>query len=214
VTKFCYSGDPETGAGWNEALPGNPTGSIWNCGGPGVYTGDYHSVNLLGDRRFCMSSGSDNNTIHSNDTIRIMAAQLIAQGTSNLNSVTKLKILADTVKAFCSRGMVIGIEPIGSTIPQRFELFQNYPNPFNPVTKIKFSIPFLPLTKGEVEGVSNVQLKIFDILGQEIVTLVNEKLQPGTYEATWDATNYPSGVHFYKLTTNSFNQTKKMVLLK
>ena len=208
VTKFVHSGDPETGHGWTEGIPGNPSGVIWNCGGPGHYSGDLHSPSPFGDRRFVVSTGGDNFIVHPGDTQKVMIAQLIAQGTSNLNSVTKLKILADTVKAFCSRGFVIGMQPINSTVPQRFELYQNYPNPFNPVTKIKFSIP-------EVRGqMTEVRLVIYDVLGKEVATLVNEKLSSGTYEVEFDGTNYPSGVYFYKIVAGDFNITKKMVLLK
>ena len=59
-----------------------------------------------------------------------------------------------------------------------------------------------------------VQIRVYDVLGKEVAVLVNEKLRPGTYKITWDASNYPSGVYFYKLTTADYNQTKKMVLLK
>ena len=105
-----------------------------------------------------------------------------------------------------------GIKPISSELPDNYILYQNYPNPFNPGTKIKFSIPFLPLDKGEAEGV--VRLTIYDNLGREVATLVNEKLSPGTYEVEWDASNYPSGVYFYKFTSGDFSQTKKMLLIK
>jgi hypothetical protein len=87
-----------------------------------------------------------------------------------------------------------------------FDLSQNYPNPFNPVTTIKYSIP-------EVEG-SRVQLKIYDVLGNEIETLVNEAKPTGTYELTWNAANLPSGVYFYQLRAGSLVQTRKMILLK
>lgn len=97
-----------------------------------------------------------------------------------------------------------GVQKISSEIPSGFKLSQNYPNPFNPVTKIKFEI-----TKSDV-----VKLIVFDVLGREIATLVNEQLQPGTYEAEWDAGNYPSGVYFYKLITYNYTETKKMVLVK
>jgi hypothetical protein len=108
----------------------------------------------------------------------------------------------------------IGIHPISSLLPKEFHLFQNYPNPFNPSTKIKFEIP-LNKGGGFSRGMSGVvTLKIFDILGREITTLENEQLKPGTYEVEFDGTNYPSGVYFYKLTTESFDQTKRMVLLK
>jgi len=113
---------------------------------------------------------------------------------------------------------IIGIQNISSEIPSGFVLYQNYPNPFNPSTKIKFDVaqhtPY-PLSRGE-----NVTLKIFDILGKEITTLVNEQLQPGTYEVTFDAhqpglgSNLPSGVYFYQLRTDNFIQTKKLILLK
>jgi hypothetical protein len=89
-------------------------------------------------------------------------------------------------------------------IPIEFSLEQNYPNPFNPSTKIKFSIP-----QGEY-----VSLRVFDILGNEIATLVNEKREPGTYEVTFDAANLTSGVYVYKLDAGDFVQTKKLVLMK
>jgi hypothetical protein len=89
-------------------------------------------------------------------------------------------------------------------VPSEFQLSQNYPNPFNPSTKIKFSIP----------QSSNVDLKVYDILGNEIETLVNEEKPIGTYEVTWFAANLPSGVYFYQLRSGSFLETKKMLLIK
>ena len=85
-----------------------------------------------------------------------------------------------------------------------YKLYQNFPNPFNPSTKIKYS----------VLQTSQVQIKVFDILGNEIETLVNEEKPAGTYELTWFAENLPSGVYFYQLKAGSFIETKKMVLLK
>jgi photosystem II stability/assembly factor-like uncharacterized protein len=109
-------------------------------------------------------------------------------------------------------GEPIGIKPISSNVPESFLLYQNYPNPFNPSTKIKFQIPVFPLMKG-VRGMS-VRLSIYDLLGREIATLVNEQLQPGTYEVEWDGGNYSSGVYFYKLEAGSFTDTKKMLMIK
>jgi len=103
---------------------------------------------------------------------------------------------------------VIGIQPISNEIPVSFKLYQNYPNPFNPVTKIKFSLP------RPSEGGGHVKLIIFDVLGSEIVTLVNETFQPGTYEVEWDGTNYASGVYYYKIETGDYKVSKKMVLIK
>ncbi len=103
----------------------------------------------------------------------------------------------------------IGIQPISSEIPNQFSLSQNYPNPFNPSTKIKFDIP-----AGGAQYIVPVQLSIYDALGREVTTLVNERLNPGTYKVQWDASRYPSGVYFYKLIIQDFSETKKMVLVK
>ena len=88
-------------------------------------------------------------------------------------------------------------------------LSQNYPNPFNPVTRIKFDIPPLKGVRGMM-----VRLIIYDLLGREVTTLVNEPMKPGTYEVDWDGSMYASGVYFYKLITDEYVETRKMVLLK
>lgn len=78
--------------------------------------------------------------------------------------------------------------------PEEFSLAQNYPNPFNPVTKIKFSVP-----QNENGITSNVKLLIFDVLGKEVASLVNDKLVSGNYEMNFDGSNLPSGIYFYTL---------------
>jgi len=88
--------------------------------------------------------------------------------------------------------------------PVTFALEQNYPNPFNPSTTIKYQIPEL----------SFVTLKVYDVLGSEVGTLVNEEKPSGNYKVEFNATNLPSGIYFYQLRVGSFNQTKKMLLLK
>ena len=85
-----------------------------------------------------------------------------------------------------------------------FRLEQNYPNPFNPVTNLEFGISELGF----------VSLKVYDLLGKEVSVLVNEKLSPGIYKSTFNGSNFASGVYFYKLETDNFVQTKRMVLLK
>ena len=102
---------------------------------------------------------------------------------------------------------ITGIQPISYEIPFQFNLYQNYPNPFNPTTKIKFEVPVS-------QGGGVVRLSIYDLLGNEVTTLVNGKLSPGTYEAEWDASNNSSGVYFYTISAESYHQTKRMVLLK
>jgi hypothetical protein len=103
-----------------------------------------------------------------------------------------------------------GIKIIGNKIPQDFMIYQNYPNPFNPATKIKFD---LPAVRSEA-GAMDVRLTIYDQLGREITTLLNEKLTPGTYEIEWDASKYPSGMYFYKLEAGNYSESKKLILLK
>lgn len=98
----------------------------------------------------------------------------------------------------------IGIEPVSIEIPDKYQLFQNNPNPFNPTTKIKFGIP----------SQSNAKIIIYDLLGREVTTLVNEQLRPGTYEVDWDGSGFASGVYFYSLVTNDFVEAKRMVLIK
>ncbi len=98
----------------------------------------------------------------------------------------------------------VGVVQTGSDIPNKFELYNNYPNPFNPVSKIKF----------DIAKTGKVKLIIYDLLGREAATIVNEQLKPGTYEAEFNGSNYPSGIYFYTLTTETFTQTKKMVLIK
>ncbi len=103
---------------------------------------------------------------------------------------------------------------VNTELPGRFELLQNYPNPFNPTTTIKYSIPTSsPLAKGRTEE-GFVTLKVYDVLGREIKTLVNKKQSPGNYTVEFNAANLPSGLYFYKLTAGSFSQTKKMILMK
>jgi photosystem II stability/assembly factor-like uncharacterized protein len=89
-------------------------------------------------------------------------------------------------------------------LPLNFKLYQNYPNPFNPKSKIKFQITKL----------SYVKLIVYDAIGREVATLVNEQLRPGTYEVDWNGGDYPSGVYFYKMIAGDNSMTKKMLLIK
>jgi flagellar hook assembly protein FlgD len=97
-------------------------------------------------------------------------------------------------------------------MPDGFRLMQNYPNPFNPNTKIRFDVPSVGATQ-------RVAITVYDILGREVSTLVNEQLQPGVYEVNFDGTNFPSGVYFYQLMVKGeqstpYTETKKMILNK
>jgi hypothetical protein len=101
-------------------------------------------------------------------------------------------------------GGVIGINQISTEIPNEFDLEQNYPNPFNPTTNIKFAIPKL----------ANVRLAVYDLLGREVESLVNQQLTPGTYEVNWNAAKFSSGIYMYRIVANDFSMVKKMSLIK
>ena len=106
---------------------------------------------------------------------------------------------------FLSMGTLpISVDETNNSSAESFDLFQNYPNPFNSYCTIKYSIP----------KSSQVTLKIFNTLGEEITTLVNEEKPVGTYELNWNAANLPSGVYFYRLQAGDYVQTRKMILLK
>ena len=98
----------------------------------------------------------------------------------------------------------VGITPIGNKVPDKFELSQNYPNPFNPNTSINFKIP----------SSEYVILKVYDLLGREAATLVNENLKAGEYNINFNATNLTSGLYFYKLSAGSISDVKKMMVVK
>jgi hypothetical protein len=100
--------------------------------------------------------------------------------------------------------LMTSIENTSKLNPQNFRLMQNYPNPFNPLTTIYYSIPKLTF----------VTLKIYDVLGKEVATLVNKEKPLGSYKLEFDATELPSGIYFYRLQAGSFVETKKMVLMK
>jgi hypothetical protein len=100
--------------------------------------------------------------------------------------------------------LVTGITPVSNEVPNAFNLEQNYPNPFNPVTNIKFAVAKSGL----------VTLKVYDISGREVAQLVNMELNAGTYNFDFNASHLSSGIYFYRLTTNNYTDTKKMVLVK
>jgi len=98
----------------------------------------------------------------------------------------------------------VGVELISDAVPSKYALSQNYPNPFNPTTTISFAIP----------EAGSVTLKIFDMLGREVTTLVNEDKTSGVYNASFDASQLASGTYIYTLRVGEFQQSKKMILMK
>jgi hypothetical protein len=99
---------------------------------------------------------------------------------------------------------VMTVEKDNNSLPSTYSLQQNYPNPFNPSTIIEY----------QIKELADVELKVFDVLGSEIMTLVDDYKSAGSYQAVFDAFNIPSGVYFYRLKANDFVETKKMILLR
>jgi len=130
--------------------------------------------------------------------------KLITINTSNGSGTEIASLGMSGLQSIFISSIIVGVEDEINYTPTLYELIQNYPNPFNPSTKIKYSVP----------QSSNVELKVFDILGNEIETLVNEEKPVGTYEVIWYAANLPSGVYFYQLRASEYIQTRKMILLK
>ena len=104
------------------------------------------------------------------------------------------------------------VEDEQGDLPTVFALEQNYPNPFNPATTINYSIP--AVETGHAPSLQHVNLVIYDLLGREVATLVNEQQRPGSYTVNFDASGFSSGVYFYKLTAGQFTESKKMILLR
>lgn len=155
--------------------------------------------------------GSNNNGINLSTNNGITWSQ-INQGFSFIPTVRAFLIINNYIFAGIddhsvwrrSLSEIIGIKNVPSEIPSSYKLEQNYPNPFNPSTSIKFALP-----KNEF-----VNLKIFDMLGRKVSTLVNEKLSAGTYQVEWNASEFNSGVYFYRIGTEDFTETKSMILMK
>lgn len=134
----------------------------------------------------------------------ILCQTVIAMNTgATLNG----KALAQTAVTLDANTVIKSVEVTAvenSSTPQEFALFQNYPNPFNPTTNIEYSIP----------NVGSVSLKIYDLLGREIATLINEVKQPGNYQIKFDGSKLSSGVYFYKLQFGNAVTIKKMLVMK
>ncbi|MGD1046848.1 MAG: T9SS type A sorting domain-containing protein [Bacteroidota bacterium] len=110
-----------------------------------------------------------------------------------------------TIVVNANDGIIVSVKDNTNQVTlERFELNQNYPNPFNPSTTVSFSLP----------SKSFVSLKVFDIMGRDVATLVSEQMSKGTYSRHWNAANMSSGIYFYRLQVGSLIETKKLILLK
>jgi hypothetical protein len=136
-----------------------------------------------------------------------IAYGVYADSADNIYLAGYMKNLTTGLDMFSSKyhgGDLIEVKNISTEVPRNFALYQNYPNPFNPSTLIKFDVI--------VSG--HIKLVIYDILGRNVETLINENLKYGSYEVTYNALNLSSGLYFYELTTNNFRDVKKMILIK
>jgi hypothetical protein len=113
-------------------------------------------------------------------------------------------IYAQNINYDGSLGAPAGINNSIGNVPDKFTLYQNFPNPFNPVTVIRYAIP----------DNEHVLIKIYDLLGRELLTLINDRQNAGTYEVKFDGLAFSSGIYFYKLVTDKFTEVKSMVLVK
>ncbi|MCZ7602034.1 MAG: T9SS type A sorting domain-containing protein [Melioribacteraceae bacterium] len=146
-----------------------------------------------------------------NNPTDIIVAYTIDRGDDGMESITKTRervsyLLEEYERNFST---IVSVDDKHEEVVSDFSLSQNYPNPFNPSTTIKFTVP------SDVKRETSItKLVVYDILGREVKTLVNEVKAPGTYEVTFNASQLASGVYFYRLQSGSFMQTKKMILMR
>jgi len=199
--RFCIYKTTDGGQNWNLQ------NSVVNAGGlysvyfvnssTGWAVGDYYPT--VGANSFYTTNGGTNWIGSNFPTGGRMFRVMFNNSTTGWISSQYGKVFKTT-----NNGGLTTVKETGSNLPGKFNLEQNYPNPFNSMTNVKFQI--------ENEGL--VVLKLFDIRGLEIETIVKESLHPGTYEIKFDAKDLPSGVYFYKFTAGNYSQTRKMILVK
>ncbi len=165
--------------------------SAVQVGVPGFSITPSITFNHLGKLYGTSGLGVQQGVLIQYDTASGTAVQIGSTGFTALNSIA---ISQQTV----------GIQNISTEIPNVYSLMQNYPNPFNPVTNIRFNLP----------RAGSVKLSVYDALGREIAILVNENLEAGSYNYKFDASKISSGIYFYRLTSGSFTDVKRMAVLK
>jgi len=131
------------------------------------------------------------------------------------NIINKIKLEIDEILLADENAVKIPVDDGKASVPQAFELYQNYPNPFNPNTTIKFTLP----ASTDDGATLPTTLKIYNVLGEVVRTLVDEPMSPGVHHKIWDGKDgqgnqVASGIYFYRLRAGKFSETKKMVLLK
>jgi len=194
----------------------NDGGKNWNYVGIPILTKEIHSC-AFADEQTWYVAGSKfvfKTTDGGNNWIDISDTNTIAKNAS-LSSITVdtdgYPWVAGGTSKIYTLAPLTNVENKQPVIANNFRLEQNYPNPFNPTTTIEYTIPMGNTLHATPQP---VQLKIYDMLGREVATLVNEQKQPGNYTITFDGSNLSSGVYYYQLKTRGFIMTKKMLLLQ
>ncbi|MDD5360873.1 MAG: T9SS type A sorting domain-containing protein [Ignavibacteria bacterium] len=211
TTNFSFAGTIN-----ESVLMGPPAGTAYAPGITGIRKGDSHyfgyiyygtSVDTLRLTKVTMGGAFTVDRVFVNPNIILTATCAPRPGWRNVSNDSCFVVYCGSgpsnvwASGGCT-GTVTGIG--GNQTPVSYKLEQNYPNPFNPVTKISYALP--------VQGL--VTLRVYDILGKEVATLVNETKNPGSYTVEFNASNLSSGVYFYKLESNSFSDIKKLMLIK
>jgi len=177
---------------------------FWYSGDPVANVGWLYTSET--DQRIMLNTGPFQ--LEVGKPVSMIFAYIVGQGVDRLESITKAREIAEYTHNFYLSNF--GEFPVNvdeyplAQLPAEFNLEQNFPNPFNSTTKISWQSPIA----------GQQTLKVFDILGNEVATLVNEYRNPGSYEVGFDASTLSSGVYFYKLQAGTFAQTKKMILIK
>lgn len=142
------------------------------------------------------------------DSQEVVLAEILGgatPGVDRLSAVSLVKYYTVQVREFFDSTFVVtDVQEGPAAVPSRFEVFQNYPNPFNPATVIRYQLP--------VEG--RVTLRVYDLLGRDVATLVDGIERPGYREVTFDARGLPSGVYWYTMRAEGFVETRKLLLLR
>jgi len=194
------------------------TGILWGGqGGPGGNNDGIYTIDLItGTASLVGNTGLGSNTpaLHFDQAGNLYGPIGGGGNPNNLVSIDKstgVGTIIGPIGFVAVSGMstrvtrvVVGVEEPATDIPKKFELAQNYPNPFNPSTIIKYSVP--------ENGF--VRLSVYNLIGEEVSILVNEMIDAGFYEVTFNAAGLPSAIYFYRLQAGSFVETKKMVLMK
>ena len=165
---------------------------------------------------FVRCTMSDGNGVYHLNSLPAGSIKIVVNRLGFTSDSTTINVTAtsniDSINFYLNR-VYVGVKKIGENLPSEYKLYQNYPNPFNPATIIRYSIPNDGFRTGAF-GNDKTVLKVYDILGKEVVMLVNEEQKPGVYEVMFDASNLPSGIYFYRLAAGDFAETKRMILVK